>query len=639
MRLSILVPTHRRPFQAQQLLKSIAGQDFPKEDLQVLLVSNLKDKKLRKAVSYWEKIFFDFKYLETGLKGVNKARNLGIRFARGDIIYFLDDDCLLQNKGHLKLLVAEHEKSAIGIGGGYKSLENSHGMEKFYQDNTDQWIKSSSVLKDQSAQLVGGNASYKREVFDKGFYFDSSIVFGGSEESFNRSLRAQGWTLLFMDKLSVLHKVRLSWPAFIKKSFKQGMGSAKSHTREEGYSLKDKWAFTHSENLSSYSLLYSVFFKLGFFWGLSQLGKQGFLMRFFKFIFLFLKSRWYFFKEYFAKWLYGKLLWPMYSLLLLKPLGFVWYGVGWLYGKLLWPMYSLLLLKPLGFVWYGVGWLYGKLLWPMYSLLLLKPLGFVWYGVGWLYGKLLWPMYSLLLLKPLGFVWYGVGWLYGKLLWPMYSLLLLKPLGFVWYGVGWLYGKLLWPMYSLLLLKPLGFVWYGVGWLYGKLLWPMYSLLLLKPLGFVWYGVGWLYGKLLWPMYSLLLLKPLGFVWYGVGWLYGKLLWPMYSLLLLKPLGFVWYGVGWLYGKLLWPMYSLLLLKPLGFVWYGVGWLYGKLLWPMYSLLLLKPLGVMWYGMGWFYGKVILFLFHHSPPMKLYYFSEYQYHKRIKPLLHKKSKR
>ena len=39
---------------------------------------------------------------------------------------------------------------------------------------------------------------------------------------------------------------------------------------------------------------------------------------------------------------------------------------------------------------------------------------------------------------------------------------------------------------------------------------------------------------------------------------------------------------------------------------------------------------------GWFYSHVLLVLFHRSPPMKLYYFSEYQYHKRIRSLLRKK---
>ena len=633
MTLSIIIPTHNRPFQVQQLLNSIAEQNFPKRNLQVLLVSNLRDKKLREKASYWEDVFFDFKYLEVGRKGVNKARNMGIRFARGDILYFLDDDCLLDNKDHLSLLVSEHEKSAVGIGGGYKSLGDSHGLEKFYQENTEQWIKGSSSEK-QTEQLIGGNASYKRKVFDKGFYFDPSIVFGGSEEGFNRSLRAQGWTLLFVDKLSVFHNIKLSWSSFIKKSFKQGLGSAKAYTKEEGYSLKGKWAFLYQDSHSSYSLVYNLFFKLGFFWGVSAQGRKGKFFQLIRFIFLFFKSRWYFFRDYFAKWFYGRVLlrflgntWYVAGWLL-RFLGAVWYVVGWLYGKVLWPMYTTVLLKPLGMLWYSLGWLYGKILWPVYTTVLLKPLGMLWYSLGWLYGKILWPVYTTVLLKPLGKLWYSLGWLYGKILWPVYTTVLLKPLGKLWYSLGWLYGKILWPVYTTVLLKPLGKLWYSLGWLYGRILWPVYTTVLLKPLGMLWYSLGWLYGKILWPVYTTVLLKPLGMLWYSLGWLYGKVLWPVYTTVLLKPLGMLWYSLGWLYGKILWPVYTTVLLKPLGMLWYSLGWLYGRVF--------LKVFGKLWYGLGWLYGHVLLFLFHHSPPMKLYYFSEYQYHKRIKPLLDKK---
>ena len=543
MTLSIIIPTHKRPLQVQQLLNSIAEQNFPRRDLQVLLVSNLKDKILRKIIPHWEKVFFDFKYMETGMKGVNKARNMGIRFARGDILYFLDDDCLLDNKDQLSNLMLEHKKESIGIGGGYKTLEGSEGLEKFYQDNTDQWIKHSAFSKNQSEQLVGGNSSYKREVFDRGFYFDSSIVFGGSEEGFNRSLRAQGWNLLFVDKLSVLHKVKLNWFSFVRKSFKQGLGSVKSYSKTEKHSLKDKWAFLYKDSHSVYSLVYNVVFKLGFFWGLASLEKKGVIFQSFKFIFLFFKSRWYF-----IKWFYGQVL--------LRPLGLLWYGLGWFYGQVL--------LRPLGLLWYGLGWFYGQVL--------LRPLGLLWYGLGWFYGQVL--------LRPLGLLWYGLGWFYGQVL--------LRPLGLLWYGLGWFYGQVL--------LRPLGLLWYGLGWFYGQVL--------LRPLGLLWYGLGWFYGQVL--------LRPLGLLWYGLGWFYGQVL--------LRPLGLLWYGLGWFYGQVL--------LRPLGLLWYGLGWFYGQVL--------LRPLGLLWYGLGWFYGKILLFLFHHTPPMKLYYFSEYQYYKRIKPLLNRK---
>ena len=405
MTLSIIIPTYNRPIQVQQLLRSIAWQNFPSKDLQVLLISNFRDNILRKTSSYWQNLFFDFKYLETGRKGVNKARNMGIRFARGDILYFLDDDCFLENKDHLSLLVSAHEKPAIGIGGGYNTLEDSHGLEKFYQDNTEEWIRK-AVLEKQTEglskrgfsgkpvkQLVGGNSSYKREVFDKGFYFDPSIVFGGSEEGFNQSLRDQAWNLLFMSELNVLHKLRISWLSFIKKSFKQGLGSVKSYSKLKSHKLEDEWAFLYKDSYSVYSLVYSLFFKLGFFWGLSGLERQGGLFKFLKFISLFLKSRWYFFKELFRKimgFLYGKLL--------LRPLGKLWYVLGWLYGSVF--------LKGLGVVWYVLGWLYGKVLWPVYAKFLLRPLGKLWYVLGWLYGSVF--------LKGLGVVWYVLGWLYGK---------------------------------------------------------------------------------------------------------------------------------------------------------------------------------------------------------------------------------
>ena len=84
------------------------------------------------------------------------------------------------------------------------------------------------------------------------------------------------------------------------------------------------------------------------------------------------------------------------------------------------------------------------------------------------------------------------------------------------------------------------------------------------------------------------------------------------------------------------------LLKLFRSLWYGLLRLFRRSRQELLKLFkglwygLLKLFRKLWYGLGWFYGTVLLFLFHHSPPMKLYYFSEYQYHKRIKPLLNKK---
>ena len=358
MFLSLIIPTHRRFFQVEKLLKSIAIQDFPAECLEILLISNFKDKLLRDKAPDWEKTFLNFKYKEVGLKGVNKARNMGIRFARGDILYFLDDDCLLPHKKQLQNVVQSHEKypEVSGIGGPYKIKEFLSGKEKFYHENSELWLKDLTQIDNQSSQLLGGNASYKKFIFEKGYYFDPTIVFGGSEVGFNQSIKKYG--LIRDEKLGVYHYPQLKGFAFIKKSFQQGRGAFKNQSKnlDQEQSFDSKWAFLHGEQVSFYSFLYQVFFKIGYFWEESSAKKRGFLPKSFQFILSLLKSRWYFLKKIF----------------IVRLLGQLWYIIGWCYGNIL--------ARLLGQLWYVIGWSYGNIL--------ARLSGQLWYIIGWSYGNI-----------------------------------------------------------------------------------------------------------------------------------------------------------------------------------------------------------------------------------------------------------
>ena len=355
MTLSIIIPTHNRPEQVAVLLESIAKQDFPFENLQVLLISNLRDKALRKQIPYWRSLFFDFKYKEVGLIGVNKARNMGIRFAGGEILYFLDDDCILSGKNHLQNLVLEHKSkpSVAGIGGGYRASEVFlYNLDKFYHEHSEKWIEEHVFDDKNTSQLIGGNASYKREIFDKGFYFDPLIAFGGSEESFNEALRKESYTLVYDKKLWVFHVLKLTVFSLIRKGFWQGFNSfereyQQSQKIDKFQFMKKGWAFSFGA-FTFYSFTYNLCFKLGYFWGASFSEKKNFIFRFIYFVFLLLKSRLYFLKEYFLPWIYGSVF--------LRLFGGVWFVLGRLWYALGRLWYAL------GRLWYALGWFYGHIL-------------------------------------------------------------------------------------------------------------------------------------------------------------------------------------------------------------------------------------------------------------------------------------
>ena len=374
------------------LIRSLRDQNFPEKKLQVLLISNLKDNYLREKSRQWKKEFYDFKYMETGDKGVNKARNLGIRFSGGDILYFLDDDCLLPSPDHLTQLLVRHQElqEVVGIGGGYKTTHVLKGASQFYYEQQKQWIKSTSRNLNKTSQLIGGNASYKKIVFDKGFSFDSQIIFGGSEESFNRLLVDNGYHLMLFEDLDIYHMIHINTFSLIQKSFKQGVGHFKRQLREstESYKIdmKKEAAFSPAPTSSWMHFLYHFFFKLGYFWAGSSERAKGFVI--FRIVFFFvllLKSRWVIVKNHIIM----GIVWKYVT----RFLGGLWFYLGALYGSIV---------RFLGLVWFYLGrlWFY---------------VGRLWFHIGALYGVAVRFYHH----TPLAKLWYFGKYQFYKRIWPV----------------------------------------------------------------------------------------------------------------------------------------------------------------------------------------------------------------------------
>ena len=89
---AVIIATHNRPRQLADCLASLASQNLPVEDFEVVVVDDGSQPKLDPNNLYSGKRL-DLKLIYQTNKGPAEARNAGARSAEGKYLLFTDDDC------------------------------------------------------------------------------------------------------------------------------------------------------------------------------------------------------------------------------------------------------------------------------------------------------------------------------------------------------------------------------------------------------------------------------------------------------------------------------------------------------------------------------------------------------------------
>lgn len=230
--LSVIIPHAGGKLQLQKLLTSLDAQDCD-FDFEVIVICNNSAKEF-----HWDPKQFHLGWFHSQ-PGANFARQMGVDHARGEILLFLDDDCILPHRQLLSSHIQFHrqQKQRAGFGGSYQlSALNSCWARTYLQIQT-KWLRSGLQPDGSCLHLLGGHFSLPKVVFDQ-ICFDTRLVFGGTETELQRQLLAKGIKLYWNQDLFVIHDGALSLVDFVKKSFKQGIGQAyidSKYTRPQKY--------------------------------------------------------------------------------------------------------------------------------------------------------------------------------------------------------------------------------------------------------------------------------------------------------------------------------------------------------------------------------------------------------------------
>ena len=178
--ISVILCTYNRDKYIYNVLKSVAENDYPHDQYEIVLVNNNStdgtENECRRFQADYPDIRFRY-FIETN-QGLSYARNCGIRNAQGDLLAYVDDDATV-NPEYLRTYsdFFTHHPEAVAAGGPILPVYETEEPE-WMTHYTRQLITGKLFLGNNQREFPrgafpgGGNACYRKsaeekDIFDK----------------------------------------------------------------------------------------------------------------------------------------------------------------------------------------------------------------------------------------------------------------------------------------------------------------------------------------------------------------------------------------------------------------------------------------------------------------------------------------
>ena len=220
--LSIIICTKDRPSDVRQVIQSILHQSILPGEVLVVDSSSDKETKLL-AEQLDKKVQMEFKYFHTK-PSLTYQRNYGVKYSKGKIILFLDDDVILEKDylyEILNIFTKDTNKEIYGVDGCIINESKKNFFKKlFYRlfmltryDGNGKMQPSgfpaylnSNYRGNKKVDMLCGCAAYRKELFDQ-LKFDENLSGYATMEDDDFSYRvSRKYILIRNQKARLFHK-------------------------------------------------------------------------------------------------------------------------------------------------------------------------------------------------------------------------------------------------------------------------------------------------------------------------------------------------------------------------------------------------------------------------------------------------
>ncbi|HIH72978.1 MAG: Glycosyl transferase [Thermococcales archaeon 44_46] len=244
---SIAVPTYNRKKKLQQCLKALVNQNYPKERYEIIVVDDGSTDGTYEFLQEKRKEIQNLRVLRQQNKGPAAARNLGIKNARGEIIFFVDDDVIVPNNWIREFLnVFSKYPEVVAVSGYVEAPEeilkkNIFARYEAYMSRLAYNMPRTIYI--GSFETFGGatcNVAYKREVLEEVGGFDETFpVAAGEDADLKLRIALKGYKFAFIP-LKAIHIQDYTLKGFWKQQVNRGIGNYYFRKKWQSFFNKDE---------------------------------------------------------------------------------------------------------------------------------------------------------------------------------------------------------------------------------------------------------------------------------------------------------------------------------------------------------------------------------------------------------------
>jgi len=230
---SVIILTKNRSTLLKKNLDSLTKQSVKPNEI-IIIDNNSTDQTPKIIKQYLKNL--PIKAFKSFASGYSKLYNLAIQKASGELLCFLDDDCLA-DKNWSKFLIKKHQQYPNDIiQGNTFSLPKNNLYAEIMGNHYQNYLKSNIILKEELRLLDNKNLAVPRKIIKKYGAFSHQQNLGSEDIEFGLRMRKNGVKIIFQRKAIAWHHERDNFKDFIKQHYR----IAKSEARLDKNLIENK---------------------------------------------------------------------------------------------------------------------------------------------------------------------------------------------------------------------------------------------------------------------------------------------------------------------------------------------------------------------------------------------------------------